>query len=378
MYFEANVEMDATLFEMEDLLLVVARVVEQEMRDRRTPVEPELLASVEQWFSEVVFSDEQGKRYLVGVETSAKAEGGVPFFAKLMASLTASLRVESGHRESVKRTLKKFPGTLMAHVNTLLGAAGNRLQQDGLQLLLLIDNMDRYEPKAIDDLLVQSADRFKALACHLIVTPPISLVLRPESQALEAVFRCEIMPTVRLREKGQGYREFSGPGRDSLLEALGKRIDIDRLIPDLGVRDRLVAASGGAIRELLQLAQDVTLEADGDVFAMDDVENILHRRRQRMRDRIDVNGWWDTLLDVARTKRIGKDDSFLEVLFQRLAFQYNGDVWYDVHPLIAELPDLEAQLTPARPRRPARRKAAKPKATSRARAVGRKTRKKTR
>ena len=160
----------------------------------------------------------------------------------------------------------------MAHVNTLLGAAGNRLQQDGLQLLLLIDNMDRYEPKAIDDLLVQSADRFKALACHLIVTPPISLVLRPESQALEAVFRCEIMPTVRLREKGQGYREFSGPGRDSLLEALGKRIDIDRLIPDLGVRDRLVAASGGAIRELLQLAQDVTLEADGDVFAMDDVE----------------------------------------------------------------------------------------------------------
>ena len=74
---------------MEDLLSC------EQDRDRRTPVEPELLASVEQWFSEVVFSDEQGKRYLVGVETSAKAEGGVPFFAKLMASLTASLRVEA-------------------------------------------------------------------------------------------------------------------------------------------------------------------------------------------------------------------------------------------------------------------------------------------
>ncbi len=342
-YFEANIEMNATRFEMEDLLLVIARFIEQKMREEGSPIDRGLLKDIEDWFSKVVLQDEQGQSYLASVKAEAKAGAKIPFYASLMASVTSSARVESEHRESIQRTLKKFPGTLMAHVNNLLDAAAKTLEKDGRELLILIDNMDRYEPKAIDELLVQSADRFKALACHLIVTPPIGLVLRPESQALESVFRCETMPTVRLREKQAPYGEFSGPGRGLLLQALGKRIDVDRLIPDKMAKNRLIMASGGAIRELFELVQDATLEASGEVITPNDVERTLDRHRQRLRDRIDANGWWKTLRSIAKTKRLAEDSAFLEVLFQRLAFQYNGEVWYDVHPLIAELPDLQIE-----------------------------------
>ena len=347
LYFEANVEMDANAFAMEDLLLVIARVVEEEMRRRHTPIDPRILQGVERWFSEVVFADEEGKQFLAGVEASASTEAGVPFFAKLMASVTSSLRVESTHRTSVKTTLKQFPGTLMTHVNNVLGAAGEILRRDGRDLLLLIDNMDRYEPRLIDHLLVQSADRFRALACNLIVTPPISLVLRPESQSLDSVFRCETMPTVKMREKHHGYFQPSGPGRDALLAALAKRIDVDALIPDPEARTRLALASGGAIREFLELAQDATLDAAGETISLADVNRTLERRRQRLRDRVDANGWWDVLVEIARTKRLAAGDEYLEVLFQRLAFQYNGDIWYDVHPLISELPDFQRRLAAA-------------------------------
>lgn len=340
-YFEANIEMDNNRFEMEDLLLVLARYIEEKMRELGMPLDEDLLQDIEKWFSEVVFSDSSGKTFLAGVKAGAKAEGGIPFFSKLMASVTSSLRVESNHQKSIKTTLKKFPGTLMAHVNNLLTAAQKKLSEKGKELLILIDNMDRYEPKIIDDLLVQSADRFKSLACHLIVTPPIVLVLRPETQTLDSVFRCETMPTVKLRGKEQPYSEFSGPGRDRLLEALGKRINMDKLIPDEQARNRLVTASGGAIRELLELAQDATLEADGEAITPVDVDRVLNRRRQRLRDRIDANGWGEILKKIALTKRLGEEPEYLEVLFQRLAFQYNGEIWYDVHPLIAELPDFE-------------------------------------
>lgn len=344
LYFEANVEMDANDFAMEDLLLVVARVVEEEMRDRGTPIKPRVLQEVEKWFAEVVFADESGQNYLAAVEASAKAEGGVPFFAKLMASVTSSLRVESKHRTSVKTTLKQFPGTLMTLVNNVLGAAGEILRREGRDLLILIDNMDRYEPRLIDALLVQSADRFRALECNLIVTPPISLVLRPESQSLDSVFRCETMPTVKMREKHQGYFEPSGRGRDTLLEALGKRIDVAALIPDPAAQTRLALASGGAIREFLELAQDATLDAAGDTITLADVNRTLERRRQRLRDRIDANGWWDVLVEIAKNNRLSSGDAYLEVLFQRLAFQYNGEIWYDVHPLVSELPDFQRLL----------------------------------
>jgi hypothetical protein len=343
-YFEANVEMDANAFAMEDLLLVMARVVEAEMRARGTPLNRNVLQRVEKWFSEVVFSNEEGRHYLAGVEAEASVEGGVPFFAKLMASLTSSLRVESQHRTSVKTTLKQFPGTLMTHVNNLLGAAGEILRADGRELLLLIDNMDRYEPRLIDDLLIRSQDRFKELACSLIVTPPISLVLRPESQSLDSVFRTETMPTVKLREKHRGYFDPSGPGHDKLLEVLGKRIALDALIPDPAARTRLVMASGGAIRELLELAQDATLDAAGETITLADVDRTLERRRQRLRDRIDANGWWGVLIEIAHNKRLSEEKAYLDVLFQRLAFQYNGEIWYDVHPLVSELPDFQRLL----------------------------------
>jgi hypothetical protein len=245
----------------------------------------------------------------------------------------------------------------MTLVNDLLDAASKQLASSGLRLLLLIDNMDRYDPQAVDELLIRSADRFKSLRCHMIVTPPIGLVLKPESQNIESVFRCETMPTVKLREPSQGYREFSGPGRDSLLEALGRRIDLDTLLPDYEARDRLVLASGGAIRELLELAQDATLEAQCGHITLEDVNRTLDRRRNRLRDRIDANGWWNTLGKLAETKRLDKDPEFLQVVFQRLAFQHNGDVWYDVHPLVAEL--LDQRRTAEKAARPAKRKARK-------------------
>ena len=336
-YFEANVEMDANSFSMEDMLLVIARVVEERMRQRGTPISDSELKKVESWFAEVVFDDEAGQKYLAGVQTEAKAEGGIPFVAKLLASVTASMKVESSHKESVKSTLKKYPGTLLTFVNNLLGAAARLLENDGLRLLLLIDNMDRYDPKVVDELLVASQDRFKALQCHLIVTPPIGLLVKPETQSIGSVFKCETMPTIKLREKTQSYQEFSGAGRELLLDVLGNRMDLEKLLPDLSAQDRLVAASGGGIRELLELAQDATLDAAGERLKLADVETALNRRRNWFRNMIDVNGWWPVLTEIAETKVLGAAPEFLEVVYQRLAFQYNGEVWYDVHPLVAEL-----------------------------------------
>lgn len=355
-YFEANVELDPLDFSMEELLLVIARVVEEKMRDRGAPLPGDLLKKVENWFAEVVFSSDEGKSYLAAVETEAKGEGGIPFFAKLLASVTAGFKVESQHKQSMKSTLKKFPGALLAHVNNLLDAAARVLAQDDLRLLLVIDNLDRYRPAVVDDLLVASQDRFRQLHSHLIVTPPMTLLVRPESQSIRTVFRCETMPTVKLREPTQGYRELTAPGGPLLRKVLENRIDLTTLIPDVTAQNRLIAASGGAVRELLEMAQDASLDASADAISLADVEQALNRRRSLMRDMIDNNGWWDALVNIARTNNLDKDPASLTVVFHRLAFQYNGHVWYDVHPLVAEL--LEEKGLLKAPKKKATRKQA--------------------
>ena len=219
-----------------------------------------------------------------------------------------------------------------------------KLAEGDRQLLLIIDNLDRYAPKVVDELIVQGADQFKSLHCHLIVTPPIGLVLKPETQSITTIFDCETMPTMKLRDKGQGYWEFTGQGRAILAEALEKRIEFEKLVPEREARDLLISASGGAIRELLDIVRSVTLDADGETVTLDDVKAMLGRRRQRMRDVIDANDWWDTLVHIGKEKRLSSDLKFLDVLFQRYAFQYNGENWYDIHPLIYDLPEYRKKV----------------------------------
>lgn len=341
-YLAATIEMDPFQIEAEDLLLNLVMAVEARMREIGAPLDPELLKRVTQWFHEVVSTTEWARNFNAEIAAGAEAKAPIAFLGSLFASAKALFKQESKYRTEVKETLKKYPGSLLASVNDVLDAA-NRALGDR-PLLVVIDNLDRYNPEVINRLLVDGADRIRQLRCNLILTPPINLMLQPQSEQLDSVYRCHVLYTVRLRRPDQRYDEFDGPGRDLMENALRLRINLDRMIPDPEARDRLIAASGGAIRELLDLVAQAAYMAKGDVIAFDDVERAVARRRQRMRDLINANGWMDALRRLAREKQIFPEDECLAVLFHRLAFKYNGDGWYDVHPLVTELPEFRDEL----------------------------------
>jgi hypothetical protein len=248
------------------------------------------------------------------------------------------MKYESEYRTEVKQLLRQYPGTLLDSVNAMLDAANAQLE--GRSVLVVIDNLDRYEPAVIDELLVVAADRIRSLRCDLILTPPVSLLLQPKSARLDDRYACFDLFTVRLRTPQQRYDEFDGPGRNLLEQALAKRIHLDTMIPEKDARDRLIAASGGAIRELLELTSLAAEFTRGEVITEQDVERALAYRKQRMRDQINVNAWWPALREIHETKQVSADPACLNVLFYRFAFKYNGDGWYDIHPLIAELAEF--------------------------------------
>lgn len=339
LYFVANVQMDAHQIEVEDLLLALAQGIELHMRGLGKPLPADLLERVSQWFSKVIHTTTWGKDAAIETSAGLRAEAGVPLFAKLFANVSALFKVESKHREEVKNELRKFPGSLLDSVNLLLDAATRQLE--GQELLILIDNLDRYPPAVVDALLVRNGDRIRQLHCNLILTPPIGLLYRPHSEQIDTHFPCEVMNTVRLRRPDQPYDAFDGPGRDLLLRALDLRMDLAALLPDPRARDRLVTASGGAIRELLALVVDAALNADGERLTPGDIEYAVQRKKQRLRDLINANGWWSTLAAVARDKQIVSGEACLAALYHRLVLKYNGDGWYDVLPLLTELPEFK-------------------------------------
>lgn len=342
LYIEANTELDANRFTIEDLLLVLARSLEKLLREKLNHSAAEELKEIEEWFASHIVTAAMGKQYVADIQAEAEAGGAIPFFASLMFRITAICKTESEHRTKVENELRKYPGTLTSSVNRLLETVRKPLSQK--KLLIVIDNLDRYPPEVIDQLLVENADRLRELQMNLLVTPPISLVYKPVSQSIDTLFPTSFLPTVRLRGKDDPYDSIGGTGKKVLMEALARRIDLAVLIPDEKARDRLLFASGGAIRELLQLAQSATLEVDQGPLDLAVIERVLQKQRQRLRDRVDTNGWWDAVVRIAKTKCLHDDPSCQQLLFQRLVFHYNGEGWYDIHPLLTEVPEFKDRM----------------------------------
>lgn len=337
-YLAATVEMDPFQIDAEDLLFNLAMAVAARLQEKGLALPSHHLKKVVSFFDEVIRTTKWGKSVAGQIEAGAEAKSAIPFVGGLFSSIKALLKQESEYRTEVKQVLKKYPGTLLESVNQLLDAANELLGRKSL--LLIIDNLDRYKPEVIDDLLVKGSDRIRQLRCNLILTPPIGLLLRPQSQQLDSLYSCHFLFTVRLRKPDQGYREFDGPGRELMEKALALRMNLDVVMPDRAARDRLIAASGGAIRELLELVSAAAFLTEGEAITLADVEQALARRRQRMRDLINANAWLEALVRLARDKQIFPEKACLDLLFHRLAFKYNGDGWYDIHPLVAELPEF--------------------------------------
>ena len=125
-------------------------------------------------------------------------------------------------------------------------------------------------------------------------------------------------------------------------------MDLDRLIPDPAARVRLVLASGGSVRELIDFTRQATLVANGKTITPEDVEYVVVKDRSSLRDQINISGYWSALAKLAATKDLTEDPKCLDLLYYRLAFQFNGENWYDVHPLIAEMPGFAKALKKAK------------------------------
>ena len=72
------------------------------------------------------------------------------------------------------------------------------------------------------------------------------------------------------------------------------------------------------------------------------IDKAAGRLRIDMRDRINANGWASTLAQIMRDQQVNDGSTCMDVLYQQLAFKYNGEGWYDVHPLVAEIPEVQA------------------------------------
>ena len=340
-YLEADGELNTTEFDLSELVLSVAVAVERYMREFESkPLDDETLGVIQRWFAKVTRENVEERVAQIQVQGGSDS---VPLPAKFFASILGMLKRTSTERERVVQSIQKYPAELVGHTNDLLREASRLIGER--EFLVVVDNLDRYNPTVIDRCLSAGAEHLHSLDVNLILTPPVSLLLNPHSEPLNNLYQTEFMYTPALRRPTDPPEFVSNSGRETFRAVLSKRLDLDAIFADPdAVLDRVLQQTGGNLRDLMEHLREAIVLAEGPKLTVADIDAANHKRVSIIRDQILVSGKAPLLAKIERAHSLLGGDESLQLLYRRWVLKYNGEEWYALHPYVRAVPEVAELL----------------------------------
>jgi len=352
---------DATLLQdpdldYPDLMLWLVDQLVREFDDRGHPLDERLLNDVAEWFAARTREDVKILRAEATAEAEAEASGrtGLYFVSlKMLARIKSMVQGSVERRQTIRRELQRYSADLLARVNQLLDGAARVLERNGRppDLLIVQDNLDRLGAEPAERLFVENGDLLGKLNAHVLYTAPVAMVLSGP-QAFEQRFT---LPMVKVQQRsGKPYAR----GIDALVGLIAARADLDSVFVDARVPRYLASMSGGNVRDLVRL-----LYGAQSFARIDDKERIdlasAKAAVQRSRVEFERALWpYQTLAGIHEAKSLPEPEVadqdrleqarafYADLLIKGVVLEYDGgECWYDVHPIMREIPTFKDALT---------------------------------
>lgn len=217
------------------------------------------------------------------------------------------------------------------------------------QIVVIVDELEKFDVpvhlvgqvyREMADLFLNSSGLLKLPNCHTIYTVPPYVTFIHAGIGAKYDRRLHVLPSIKLRSRRPEHTPFE-PGIAALRALLGERVDLQMLFGAEceGCIDRLIAMSGGNLKDLFTLTRDTIRAAvrRGLPVGMPEVERAIARHaaylpllKEPFELLRDVERGGDlTMVDATR------QDGLAMAMDQHLLLSYwNGEFWYDTHPLI--------------------------------------------
>lgn len=363
--FSVKTELDPSSFKPFDLLLyMMAEVAERTARPRaeggagREPSETRL-KELWDWFNQEIRTVSRSTQTAGELAAGAGLQGE-SWWAK-MAGLFASVKGEIKYAADRKIELVEYRlsrlSTLIELANRLLDEC-NRLLRDasGREWLFIGEDFDKpgIAPQRLEEFFLDYGNVIEDLRVHLIFTLPITLGYSEQAVRLPVSDAPYLIPDTPVFHADHSAHRKGRAAARSVLEAR-----TDSRLFERGVVNRLVVASGGNLRDLLQLAAqaaDLALLAGAQTVARSHARAAIDRLRQEYRRRLGT-GPFDAeeipYEDKAqRLVRIYEGESSAAVpdailyslLRSRAVQEFNGKGWFGVHPLVVDVLKTQGRL----------------------------------
>jgi len=345
-YLEADIELDINDAQYTDLYLLIIKKIADELYKVGAKFDSQLLNGFESWFKEITKETEKSVEQGIGLQVDVEAGFKIPFISKLLSKLLAQIKGSQKQKQIIRQTLQKDISRLQADINLLLDDAFKKLQQKAPQykkgFLIILDNLDRI-PSNIGNHLGKHfffdyVFQLKGLHINAIYTAPMSVVYSNENLST-AFDEINIIPMVNIYqfELDKYDLKYDENQLKVLVNLVERRVDIDAVFASRTQLLDLVKASGGHVRQLMQMTARACLTAFGSEHSQVMAEDVTYaiNEEQFNFERINLDQYYAVLAKVCRTKNINKDEIGQLLLFNLSVLEYNGDNrWNYINPVL--------------------------------------------
>jgi energy-coupling factor transporter ATP-binding protein EcfA2 len=351
-YLEADEETDINDADYTDLYLIVIKKVEYELRRLGHKVDPRLLANIEDWFKEVIKEDERSVESSISLEGEATLGAEAPFLAKLMIKLLAQIKGSDTRKTTIRQTLQRDISRLKADLNLLLNDAYKKIKATYPKgFLIIFDNLDRVPPAVSDRLFFDYGTQLKELRCTLVYTVPISALYSPKG-LLNTSDSPHIVPMVNIYQldRDRCDLDYNQTGLEAIADVIEQRVNIEAVFETRQHLLDLTKASGGHIRQLMQLMRIAcqTASTRGHDKIVDEDVTYAVKQIQFDFERFIPQEHYPVLAQVCLSKNITKDDVGQLMMFNLSVLEYNGNTrWNYPNPVVKQSDAFQAALRAA-------------------------------
>jgi energy-coupling factor transporter ATP-binding protein EcfA2 len=358
-YLEVDREIDIQDARYTDLYLVLFKQIEYELRKLGIQFDHALINNFEDWFKEITKENEQTVESSVSMSGTLEVSSSpipIPFIAKLLVKLLAQIKGSDKSKKTIRQVLEQDISRLQADLNFLL--------QDGLKklrtkfphykgFLVIFDNLDRVPPHVGEHLFFDYAPQLQTLNCNIIYTVPIS-ILYSEKKVTNFFINSTIVPMVNIYLLKRDVDNLAH--RDDVLKIVAslieQRVQVDAVFEEYDRLLDLVKASGGHIRQLMQMMRTAIISASSTGKNKIDIEDVMAAIKEEQFDfeRIIPDEHYPILVKVYLSKEISKNEIGQMVMFNTSALEYNGNErWNYINPVVRSIEGFQKALKDVQP-----------------------------
>jgi hypothetical protein len=272
------------------------------------------------------------------------------------AQFKVSLRTDPSFRQSLEGKMHGRLGALVEDAHQFLQGCVEQTRQHIKQqtlmtpeVVLLVDSIEHFRGTTTNDAAVQEslvslfsvhASKLKLPGLHVVYTVPPYLKLRVPG--IEASYEPGGLYTVHSLKVCDQQRKREQSSYDALADVVQRRGEWGKLLGDRRVLDELIELSGGHLRDLFRLLQEILRRTRELPAPEGTVDAAIRHVCSNLLPIADEDAL--ALAQIAETHQANISAHtpaelarFARYLETHLALCYlNGEEWYEVHPLIRE------------------------------------------